>query len=155
MTAPQLQLVDAIIAAIQADVPGAAQWKTHRFEPIHHAGNGDHLAVWFDSESNRQANNTTSGSGHLDQLEAYGVRFWRQGPEGTRGTVDDGSGAAVLDIYNLVYTVLQKKQVYGGVTTQYYVRPTGGRIGIGGESESKIRLFEIVLEASRVRGFTG
>jgi hypothetical protein len=152
MSQPQRDLINAIIQAIRSNLAVAQDWEFHRYEPLHHQGNGDHCAIWFDGEVNDPGGNTTSPSGHLDMRETYRLRFWRQAPEGARQIVDEEGNLAIEEIYDDISEVLMNNQTYGA-TTQYYVRLVAGS-PIMGLTEAKIRGFEFQIMANRARGFS-
>ena len=148
---PWRPIVDELTHAVQASaLPNVDQWKFHAEEPIYHAADAKHCAVWFDSFAIAEENGTT---GDLEYVAAFGIRYWEPAPERASGLVVDEEAMAEIEaILEGLCAVIADNE--GGLGTSYETWLMGGgkfRLDEGGAA---IRGCEIAVRARMRRALT-
>lgn len=146
--------MDALLAAIQTEVPDLEGATFYREEPVRHPPNGQHLAVWFEGNTPDDRYNTT---GDIAVVDLYGIRYWQRADDRTRKTVDEDRAADIETIMDAVVAVIMAHQ--SGIGSSYDTRYGGGRkfIGEDGDSGAKGNMvagFEIAVKCRRAVAFT-
>lgn len=149
MPSDRRTFIDALIAALQAEVAGASAWVFHRYEPVQHHKDGPRCAVWFNGEARDDATSTT---GWVGIIQEYHVRYWEPRPEASGGSVDETAAEAVEVIFDAVKDVIRTRELTPSFGGSGGLRYESGAMLLGG-AEEPIRAFEIVVTTRRAEAY--
>jgi hypothetical protein len=144
--------LNALVEAIQADVPASADWEFHLAAPVQHTADGPHCAVWWEAETPADEFNT---SGSMDIVSTFQLRYWEPTPELASGLVVDEDRALELEqtFEDVKAVVFANQDGLGGWTYQTWYR--GGRMLVGGGDEQAVQGFELAVMCRGQEEFTG